>query len=255
LAKGKDCQWPVAVQREADFEKASSVHDAVSPIREVPSDPSLCREELLSSTYTSNDLVHIEDEVSRLLAPPGCSLGSVSSMFLAHFVGETSRYMTTVSPEKNPFLTHILPMAFSEELILHSLLALGGAHLESRRSSPEINTWVCRHYGKTIHLLQDTISRNSNEPIDWLRASLALLMLYLLGVCSSPSYLLNLLRNPYCACDNDRLALISISRLNITDLTLYSLGFQLHAIRRCNSTHKSREKSYPKAVECFVEID
>jgi hypothetical protein len=157
----------------------------VSPIREDPSDPSLCREELLSSTYTSNDLVHIEDEVSRLLAPPGCSLGSVSSMFLAHFVGETSRYMTTVSPEKNPFLTHILPMAFSEELILHSLLALGGAHLESRRSSPEINTWVCRHYGKTIHLLQDTISRNSNEPIDWLRASLALLMLYLLGVFNS----------------------------------------------------------------------
>jgi hypothetical protein len=106
-------------------------------------------------------------------------------MFLAHFVSETSKYMTTVSPEKNPFLTHILPLAFSDELIFHSLLVLGGAHLESRRVSPEINTWVCRHYGRVIHLLQDIISRKSNESIDWLRAFLALLMLYLFGVFNS----------------------------------------------------------------------
>jgi hypothetical protein len=118
-----------------------------------------------------------------LLATPHCSLGPVSSMFLAHFVGETSRYMTTVSPEENPFLTHILPLAFSDELIFHSLLALGGAHLESKRSSPDISVWVCRHYGRVIHLLQDIISRKPNEPTDWLRAFLALLMLYLFGVC------------------------------------------------------------------------
>ena len=111
-------------------------------------------------------------------------MGSVSSMFLAHFVAETSRFMTTVRPEKNPFLTHLLPLAFSDELILHSLLALGGAHLEHRQSSPEINAWVCRHYGHVICLLQDTISRKSNEPLDWLRVLLAQIILYLIGVCS-----------------------------------------------------------------------
>jgi hypothetical protein len=112
-------------------------------------------------------------------------MGSVSSMFLAYFVAETSKYMTTVSPEKNPFLTHLLPLAFSDELILHSLLALGGTHLERKQSSPEINTWVCRHYGHVIYLLQDAISRKSNEPLEWLRALLAQLILYLIGVCSS----------------------------------------------------------------------
>jgi hypothetical protein len=183
LANGKDCEWPVAVRREADLEKSPFAHEAPSPVREVTSDPSACREELFSLTSTSNDVVEFEEEVLRLFSPPGGSLGSVSSMFLAHFVGETSRYMTTVGPEHNPFLTHILPLAFSEELVLHSLLVLGGAHLESRQSSPEINTWVCRHYGRVIHLLQDIISRKSDQPIDWLRASLALLMLYLSGVC------------------------------------------------------------------------
>ncbi|KAJ5090481.1 hypothetical protein N7532_009165 [Penicillium argentinense] len=112
------------------------------------------------------------------------SLGSVSSMFLAHFVAETSRYMTTVNPEKNPFLTHLLPLAFSDELILHSLLALGGAHLDRKQSSPEINTWVYRHYGHVIYLLQGAISRKSNEPLEWLRALLAQLILYLIGVFS-----------------------------------------------------------------------
>lgn len=188
-AKGKDCQWPVTVRPEAYSNRSPSFHDAPSPIEEaapienIPSDLGPCRQERLSPTPISNVEVGLEDKGLRLLSPPRCSLGPVSSMFLAHFVGETSRYMTTVSPEKNPFLTHILPLAFSDELIFHSLLALGGAHLESKRFSPEINIWVCRHYGRVLHLLQDIISRKSNELIDWLRAFLALLMLYLFEVC------------------------------------------------------------------------
>jgi hypothetical protein len=118
-------------------------------------------------------------------------------MFLAHFVAGTSRFMTTVSPEKNPFLTHILPLAFSDELILHLLLALGGAHLERKQSSPEINACVCRHYGRVIHLLNDIISRKSSEPYEWLRALLALLILYLIGVCLSLSIRSILSRDPW----------------------------------------------------------
>lgn len=185
-AKGRDCQWPVAVQPEADFDKSPPFHDAPSPIQEIPSDLGPRRKEPFSPNTISNDEVGLKDMGLRLLAPPSCSLGPVSSMFLAHFVGETSKYMTTVSSERNPFLTHILPLAFSDELILHSLLALGGAHLETKRLSPEINIWVCRHYGRVIHLLQDIISRKSNELIDWLRAFLALLMLYVFEVCLLP---------------------------------------------------------------------
>jgi hypothetical protein len=257
LAKGKDCQWPVTVQREADFDKSPSFNDAQSPIREGPSNPSPRREEPFSPTSTSNDAVGFDDEGLRLPAPPGCSLGSVSSMFLAHFVSETSKYMTTVSPEKNPFLTHILPLAFSDELIFHSLLVLGGAHLESRRVSPEINTWVCRHYGRVIHLLQDIISRKSNESIDWLRAFLALLMLYLFGVCPLPPIqsISSKTHAERVTTPNSgfrRMALITL-RFDITDLTLSSLGFQLHASWRCNSAYSSREENYSPTAECFVE--
>ena len=56
--------------------------------------------------------------------------------------------------------------------------------VRAQDGSPEINAWVCRHYGHVICLLQDTISRKSHEPLDWLRALLAQVILYLIGVCS-----------------------------------------------------------------------
>lgn len=183
--KGHACQWPGTARREPERNRARSLIDDALSIQHSPYDSSHSREETLPLTSTSNEGSGPSGEDPRPSTPLGCSLGPVSSMFLAHFVAETSRFMAIVSPEKNPFLTHMLPMAFSDELILHSLLALGGAHLERKQSSPEINMWVCRHYGRVICQLQDIISRKSSEPIEWPRALLALLILYLIGVCQS----------------------------------------------------------------------
>lgn len=190
--------------------------------------------------------------------PLGCSLGPVSSMFLAHFVAETSRVMAIVSPEKNPFLTHMLPMAFSDELILHSLLALGGAHLECKQSSPEISTWVCRYYGRVICRLQDIISQKPNEPIEWPRALLALLILYVIGVCQSltPWILGNWEIN-----ESGRICYGSLKRsrhlllnpiLNTLGLTRYSLGFEPNARWRCSYAHSGRAKTRPPTAKCFL---
>lgn len=181
--KGHTCQWPGTALREPERNRTRPIIDDASSIQDSPYDPSRSREETLPLPSTSNEIAGPSGEDPRPSTPLGCSLGPVSSMFLAHFVAETSRFMTIVSPEKNPFLTHMLPMAFSDELILHSLLALGGAHLERKQSSPEINTWVCRHYGRVLYQLQDIISRKSSEPIQWPRALLALLILYVIGVC------------------------------------------------------------------------
>lgn len=195
LLKGKACQWPgSSVHREPDLEpdpepdRSRSFHDAATPpIQDTPVDanPSGEKTRLSPTAATLNEAAAISDKGLHSIAPQSFSLDPVSSMFLAHFVAETSRYMTTVDPEMNPFLTHMLPLAFSDKLILHSLLALGGAHLECKQSSPEINACVCRHYGRVIHQLQATISRRSSESIEWLRALLALLVLYLIGVCPS----------------------------------------------------------------------
>lgn len=184
-AKGQTCQWPGTGRCEPGPSRTPSVREDASPIQDFASDANTCGEEIFPTTSTLNEDAGPGSEDLRLMAPLGYSLGSVSSMFLAHFVAETSRYITLVSPEKNPLLTHMLPLAFSDELILHSLLALGGAHLQSKQSTPEINTWVFRHYGRVIYQLQNTISRKSGETIEWLRALLALLILYLIGVCSS----------------------------------------------------------------------
>ncbi|KAE8381351.1 fungal-specific transcription factor domain-containing protein [Aspergillus bertholletiae] len=184
LLKGKACQWPGPARRDPDSNRSLSFRDATPPLQECLVDPPDFGEEPFPPTATFNEGAGMGGEGLRQIAPLSCSLDSVSSMFLAHFVAETSRYMTTVNPEQNPFLTHMLPLAFSDELVLHSLLALGGAHLERKQSSPEINACVCRHYGRVIHQLQNTISRKSSESVEWLPTLLALLILYLIGVFS-----------------------------------------------------------------------
>ena len=201
LLNGKDCRWPGTVRRQPDPDRPRSFYDATTPPTQgfpvdVDVDANPCGEEVFSPPSTSNDSAEISDEGLHLIVPQSASLDPVSSMFLAHFVAETSRYMTTVEPEKNPFLTHLLPLAFSDELILHSLLALGGAHMERKQSSPEINACICRHYGRVIHQLQHTISQKSSESNEWLRALLALLILYLIGVCSSRFFCLIPSRDP-----------------------------------------------------------
>lgn len=185
LSKMQTCQWPGTARRQPSPDRTPSVHEDASLIQDHDSDTNPCEEETSPPTSTLNEDSGPAEDDQCLMAPLSCSLGSVSSMFLAHFVAETSRYITLVTPEKNPILTHMLPLAFSDDLILHSILALGGAHLQSKQGSPEINTWVCQHYGRVIYKLQDTISRESSKPIEWLRALLALLILYLIGVCLS----------------------------------------------------------------------
>ena len=185
LTKMQPCHWPdTARTREPGPDRTPSVHEDASLVQDHASDTNPCQEISPATSTLNGDAEPAEDD-QFLMAPLSCSLGSVSSRFLAHFVAETSRYMTLVTPEKNPILTHMLPLAFSDELILHSLLALGGAHLQSKQGSPEINTWVCQHYGRVIYKLRDIISQELSKPIEWLRALLALLILYLIGVCPS----------------------------------------------------------------------
>lgn len=188
LLKGKACQWPRA-QRDRDRvpndDNVPSFHDTTPPVQDSVNNSHSYENDTSSPLSIFGGNSRSGDKDLRLIAPPSCSMGNVSSMFLAHFVAETSRYMTTVSPEKNPFLTHLLPLAFSNELILHALLALGGAHLERKQSSSEISTWACRHHGHVIYLLKDAISQESIGPLEWVQILLVQLVLYLIGVCLS----------------------------------------------------------------------
>lgn len=83
---------------------SASPHDVVPPTQHTIGNFSPCGEDTSSPVSILSEHAGSRDEGFCLLAPLSCSMGSVSSMFLAHFVAETSGYMTTVSSEKNPFL-------------------------------------------------------------------------------------------------------------------------------------------------------
>jgi hypothetical protein len=147
LLKGKSCQWPRTGQPELspdpdtnpDDDNVPSFHDTTPLTQGITDDSYLRGNGTSSAVLIFGEIARTGDKGLRLIVPLSSSIGNMSSMFLAYFVAETSRYITTVSPEKNLFLTQILPLAFSDKLILYLLLALGGTYLEHRQSSPEIS--------------------------------------------------------------------------------------------------------------------
>ncbi|KAB8221645.1 fungal-specific transcription factor domain-containing protein [Aspergillus novoparasiticus] len=93
--------------------------------------------------------------------------------------------LVTVSTKENPFITHLLPVAANDELILHSILTLGGAHLDSKHTSAPTRLCVRKHYGRFIHLLREAINHFSPDPAKSLRIALSLIMLCMIEVFGS----------------------------------------------------------------------
>ncbi|KAK1238215.1 hypothetical protein MKX08_002794 [Trichoderma sp. CBMAI-0020] len=96
---------------------------------------------------------------TRDLPRPGtaCTLTPVSITLLRHYFEFTAGLL---SPTKCPFITVVLPLAYIDELLMHTVLALSGTHLECRQSrqhagsmaavDPEMQHATALHYQKTI---------------------------------------------------------------------------------------------------------
>lgn len=96
------------------------------------------------------------------LSRPGtaCTLTQVSVTLLRHYFEYTAGLLCTSPPTKCPFITVLLPLAYTDELLMHTVLALSGTHLECRQSrrhagstaavNPEMQHATALHYQKTI---------------------------------------------------------------------------------------------------------
>lgn len=84
-------------------------------------------------------------------------LTSSSDLLLAHYVAETGASLSTLPERRNPFLVYLVPLSCSDDLLMHSLLAVSGAHLAFRTTSMEIHKAMCQHYAAAIKALQVAI--------------------------------------------------------------------------------------------------
>ncbi|KAE8347561.1 fungal-specific transcription factor domain-containing protein [Aspergillus arachidicola] len=154
LSRRIDCHWPDSGPAEEPASQVSSTGDRVQrhiPIQSAPPSP---------------------PSLARPLGIMKADLASPSPAFMDQYVRET----------KNPFITHLLPVAANDELILHSILTLGGAHLDSKHTSAPTRLCVRKHYGRFIHLLREAINHFSLDPAQSLRIALSLLMLCMIEV-------------------------------------------------------------------------
>jgi hypothetical protein len=97
-------------------------------------------------------------------------------LFFEHYVAETACQLGTVSQAETPFITLVLPLALSDDLIMHSLLALSGAHLSHEKTwNAQIHVTTYLHYAIVVHDLQAALAEGN--PTNLSRLLLATLML------------------------------------------------------------------------------
>ncbi|KAF1812578.1 hypothetical protein P152DRAFT_397202 [Eremomyces bilateralis CBS 781.70] len=70
----------------------------------------------------------------------------------------TGPMLATAPVQKNPFVTHIVPLAYTDDLLMHSVLALSGTHLAFQRDSDvRIQTATWQHYSVVVRGLRSEL--------------------------------------------------------------------------------------------------
>lgn len=77
----------------------------------------------------------------------------------------------------NPFLTILLPLGYMDNLLMHALLAVSGAHLTYKESdSIEIATATRQHYSKLISGLRAEFATLQHDDVEKMERLLRVLM-------------------------------------------------------------------------------
>ncbi|ERT00096.1 hypothetical protein HMPREF1624_03465 [Sporothrix schenckii ATCC 58251] len=60
----------------------------------------------------------------------------LSASMLRHYIVEAAPTLATCRAAQNPYVAAFLPLAYTDDLVMHCILAIGGAHLSNRLTKP-----------------------------------------------------------------------------------------------------------------------
>ena len=143
--------------------------DNVFARREVP------RERSLSVVRSPGRL-----QLTRVPSQRALASTASSCTLLSHYLAQTAALVAPISLENNVFLTVLVPMAYTDDLLMHAILALSGAHLDFREGAqPQIQHAASVHYGLVLRGLRHELTEASPEVSTekMLRLSLVLVLL------------------------------------------------------------------------------
>jgi hypothetical protein len=196
-----DCFWPPHIRRRLGFDyeqgPVNDGHcDALVATQERSTDTSAGpastslagRVTPVSPSCTDNaeDKIAIWSwDLNSFLGPVRAGLLlPASNIMLSHYIECTA---PKLAPKPDvPFVSWVLPVAYGDDLLMHSILALGGAHLSYRsQGNIDIQQATCRHYSVAVRTLH-RISEDEpllREPLALLRVILTVIILCHYEVC------------------------------------------------------------------------
>ncbi|OQV06318.1 Fungal Zn2-Cys6 binuclear cluster domain-containing protein [Cladophialophora immunda] len=102
-------------------------------------------------------------------------LNSSSILLLQHYLEATSTFLVAKPLSSNPFITLVLPLAYSDDLLMHAVLALSGTHLSyKKRDDLKIQLATRQHYSLLLRNLRSLFADESSH--DDVRRTLRLLL-------------------------------------------------------------------------------
>lgn len=100
-------------------------------------------------------------------------------MLLDHYLASTSTILGTLSPQTGAFQTRVVEFAISDSLMLHTLLAVSGTHLNLNDTAAlNIRQAIFLHYKSALQGIKEDINIILSAPPEaCLRLALILLLI------------------------------------------------------------------------------
>ncbi|KAL1868225.1 hypothetical protein VTK73DRAFT_3787 [Phialemonium thermophilum] len=155
-----ECTWPQETKDQSSVssgQSPSTVHDddqsaaaspSLSPFRS--STPSTA---LITTTVSTLWCEALGSFVSPTRV---IFLTSRSREMLRHYIVGSGPLLLSVASWHNPFLSVVLPLAYVDDLLMHCVIAVGGAHLSCKcQDQPDLHEATHHHYLKVLQGLRE----------------------------------------------------------------------------------------------------
>lgn len=186
--KGLECKWSAEGARPKSNERIATISTGESPTESTSLSPTAGYsgevESDLTADYSFNSSIPSitwNSMLSSFMAPDrACSMSPVSMRFLEHYLSRTGVMLAMVPPSKSPFITSLVPTAYMDDLLMHAMLAVSGAHLSFKQpENDEVIQATMSHYNAVIRNIRQEIGQPDlqNDTVKTTRLLLVLIML------------------------------------------------------------------------------
>ncbi|KAF2020038.1 hypothetical protein BU24DRAFT_419629 [Aaosphaeria arxii CBS 175.79] len=104
--------------------------------------------------------------ISNIGSERACGLTPQSGTLLSHYFRETASFFAMTPLKDNPFVTVLLPIGYTDDLLMHGLMALSGSHLTYKEpNNTALATATQLHYSKLLSGLRAEFSNLRDD--DW----------------------------------------------------------------------------------------